>query len=68
MVLKQKEGIQTPLHRQNTDRHIKQRPEIGIVPEHFIRPTVTEIKIPIYPHPLMKPPPTLPDIKAQDDR
>ena len=41
---------------------------MGIVPEHLIRPTVTEIKIPIYPDPFMKPPPRPPDIKAQDDR
>ena len=54
--------------RQNADRHTKQRPEIGKVPEHFIRPTVTEIQIPIYPNPLMKSPPKLPEIKAQDDR
>ena len=38
------------------------------MPEHFIRPKVTEVKIPIYPHPLMKVPPRLPDIKTQDDR
>ena len=67
-ILKQRKGIQTPLARQNTDRHIKQRPEIGIVPEHLIRPTVIEIKIPIYQDPLMKPLPKPPDIKAQDDR
>ena len=67
-ISKQREGIQTPLARQNTDRHIKQRLETGIVPEHLIRPTVTEIKIPNYPDSLMKPPPRLPDIKTQDDR
>ena len=67
-VSKQREGIQTPLARKNTDRHMKQRPETGIVPEHLIRPTVTEIKIPNYPDPLMKPAPRLPDIKAQEDR
>ena len=38
------------------------------MPEHLIRPTVTEIKIPIYPEPLVKPPPRPPDIKAQEDR
>ena len=67
-ISKQREGIQTHLARQNTDRHIKQRPEIGIVPESLIKPTVTEIKIPIYPDPLIKPPPRPPDIKAQEDR
>ena len=41
---------------------------MGIVPEHLIRPTVTEIKIPIYPDPLMKPHPRPLNIKAQDDR
>ena len=67
-ISKQREGIQIPLARQNTHRHIKQRPEAGIVPAHLIRPTVTEIKIPIYPDPLMKPLPKPPDIKAQDER
>ena len=38
------------------------------MPEHLIRPAVTEKKIPNYPDPLTKPPPRLPDIKAQDDR
>ena len=38
------------------------------MPEDQIRPVVTEIKIPIYPDPLMKPPPRPPDIKAQEDR
>ena len=38
------------------------------MPEHIIRPKVTEIQIPIYPDPLRKPPPRLPDIKMQDDR
>ena len=41
---------------------------MGIVTEHLIRPTVTEIKIPIYPDPFMKPPPRPPNIKAQDER
>ena len=65
---KQIEGIQTPLTRQTTVRHIEQRPETGVMPEHLIRPKVTEVKIPIYPDPLMKLPPTPPDIKVQDDR
>ena len=38
------------------------------MPKHTIRPKVTEIQLPIYPDPLMKPPPRLPDIKTQDDR
>ena len=49
-------------------RHIEQRPEASIMPEHTIRQKVTEMQIPIYPDPLMKPPPRLPDIKMQDDR
>ena len=65
---KQREGIQTPLTRQTTVRHIEQRPETGIMPKHFIRPKVIEIKIPIYPAPLMKPPPRTTDTKMQDDR
>ena len=54
--------------RQTTVRHIEQKPEAGIMPEHTIKLKVTEIKIPIYPDPLMKPPPRPPDIKMQDDR
>ena len=38
------------------------------MPEHLIRPKVTEVKIPIYPDPLMKLPARPPDVKAQDDR
>ena len=38
------------------------------MPEHTIRPKVTETQIPIYQDPLMKPPPRLPDVKTQDDR
>ena len=65
---KQREGIQTPLTKQTTDRHIEQRPEPCIMPEHTVRPKITETQIPIYSGPLMKPPPRLPDIKMQDDR
>ena len=67
-LLKQREGIQTPLIKQTTHRHIEQRPETGIMPEHIIRPKVIEIQIPIYPDPLIKLPPRPPDIKTQDDR
>ena len=67
-ITKQKESIQTPLTRQTTVRHIEQRPETGVMPEHLIRPKVTEIKIPIYLDPLMKLPPRLPDIKVHNDR
>ena len=54
---KQREGIETPLTKQTTVKHIEQRPEMGVMPEHTIRPKVTEMQIPIYPNPLMKPPP-----------
>ena len=47
---------------------MEQKPENDIIPKHINKPTVTEIKIPIYPDPLMKPPPRLPDVKTQDDR
>ena len=67
-ISKQSEGTQTPLTRQTTVRHLEQRPETGIMPEHLIRPNMTEIKIPIYPDPLMRSPPRPPDIKVQDDR
>ena len=51
-----------------TDRHKEQRPETCIMPEHTIRPKVIETQIPIYPDPLMKSPPRLPDVKMQHDR
>ena len=54
---KQREGIQAPLTKQTTVRHIKQRPEIDIMPEHTIRPKVTETQISNYLDPLRKPPP-----------
>ena len=38
------------------------------MPEHTIRPKVTEMQITIYPDSLMKPPPSLPNIKMQGDR
>ena len=65
---RQREGIQTLLTKQTTIRHIEQRPETGIMPEHTNRPKVTKIQIPIYPDPLMKPPPRPPDIKMQNDQ
>ena len=67
-ISKQRGGIQTPLTKQITVRHIEQKPETSIIPEHIIRLKVTGIQIPIYPDPLMKLPPRLPDIKMQDDR
>ena len=50
---KQKEAMQTPLIKPTTDRHIGKRPQTCIMPEHTIRPKVTETQIPIYPDPLM---------------
>ena len=40
---KQREGIQTPLTKQTIVRHIGQRPETGIMPEHTYRPKMTEM-------------------------
>ena len=54
--------------KSTTERPIGQRPEMCIIPEHTIRPKVTETQISIYPDPLMKPPPRPPDVKMQDDR
>ena len=54
--------------KQTTDKHIEQRPETCMMPEHTIRPKMTEMQISIYPDPLMKAPPRPPDIKMQDDR
>ena len=65
---KQKEGKQTPLTKPTTDRHIEQTPKTCIMPEHTIRPKVTETQIPIYQDPLRKPPPRPQDVKMQDDR
>ena len=61
---KQKEGLQMSLTKQTTVRYIEQGPENDIIPKHINKPTVTEIKIPIYPDPLMKPPPRLSDVKT----
>ena len=57
-----------PLTKKTTVRHIEQGPENEIIPQHINKPTVTEIKIPIYPDPLMKPPSRPPNVKIQDDR
>ena len=38
------------------------------MPEHTIRPKVTEMQITVYPNPLMKPPPRTLDIRTQEDR
>ena len=60
---KQIEGLQMPLTRQTTVRNIEQETGNDIIPKHISKLTVTEIKIHIYPDPLMKPPPRLPDVK-----
>ena len=65
---KQIEGLQVPITRQTTVRNIEQEKGNDIIQKHIIKPTVTEIKIPIYPDSLMKPPPRLPDVNMQDDR
>ena len=65
---KQKEGLQMPLTKQTTVRYIEEEPENDIIPNHISKPTVTEVKIPTYPDPLMKPPRRPPDVKMQDDR
>ena len=65
---KQKEGLQLPLTKQTTVRYVEQGPENDIIPKHINKPTETEIKIPIYTDPLMKPPPRLQGVKAQEDR
>ena len=62
---KQKEGMQTPLSKPTTERHIGQRPETSIMPEHTIRSKVIETQIPIYPDPLMKLPSRPPDVKCK---
>ena len=67
-LIKQKEGLQVSLTRQTTVRNIEQETENDTIPKHISKPTVTKIKIPMYPDPLMKPPPRLPDVKTQDDR
>ena len=55
--LKQKEGMCVPQIRQNTDKCMGWEPENDTAPEYINRPQVTEIKIPVYPDPLMKPHP-----------
>ena len=70
--LTKQKGLQMSLTKQTTVRYIEQRPKNNIIPEHINnKPTATEIKIPIYPDLLMKPPPRLPDIKStrtQEDK
>ena len=64
---KQKEGLQEPPTQQTTVRHIEEDLEKDKIPKHINKPMGTEIKITIYPDPLMKPPPRPPDVKTQDD-
>ena len=56
-----------PLTKRTAVRHIEQDLENDKIPKHINKPTVTEIKIPIYPDPLMKPPLRPPDVKTQAD-
>ena len=67
-LIKQKQDLQVPQTRQTTVRNIEQEPKNDITLKHVSKPTVTEIKIPIYPDPLMKPLHRLPDVKTQDNR
>ena len=67
-LIKQKEGLQVPQTKQTDDKYIEQELENYITPRYISGPPVTEIKITIYPDPLMKPLPRLPDLKTQDDR
>ena len=67
-LIKHKEGLQMSLIKQTTVKYTEQELENDITPRHISKPTVTEIKVPNYPDPLRKPPPRLPDLKAQDDR
>ena len=62
-LIKQKQDLQAPLTRQTTVRNIEQELKNDITLKHVSKPTVTEIKIPIYLDPFMKPPPRLPDVK-----
>ena len=43
---KQKEGPPSPLTKQTTERHVEQRPETHIMPEHTIRPEITDSYLP----------------------
>ena len=47
---------------------ILQMPETCIMPDHTIGPNMTKTQVSIYPEPLIKPPPRLPDIKTQHNR
>ena len=60
---KQGEGIQRPLTKHTTVRHMEQRPETGIMSEHTNIPKVNEIQNPIYLVSLLKPPPRLAKIE-----
>ena len=67
-VLKQKESMYVPQTRQDIDKCIEREPESNTALKYINRPWVTEIKVPIYLDPLIKPPPRLPDLKAKNDR
>ena len=56
------------LTKQTTVRCTEQEPVSDVIPKHINKPTVTEMKFPIYQDPLMKLLPRLPDVKIQDDR
>ena len=61
---KQMEVIQSPLTKSTTDRSIGYMPGTCIMPDHTIRPKINAGQVPLYPDPLIKSPPTLPDIKT----
>ena len=42
--------------------------ETCIIPDHTFRPKINTRQVPLYPDPLIKPPPRPPDIKTQDNR
>ena len=63
----QKEVIQPSQIRLTTGRSIEHMPETCIMPDHTIRPKINTEQVPLYPDPMIKPPPRLPDIKTYDN-
>ena len=46
--LTKKEGLQAPLTKQTTVRHIEQDPKTDKIPKHINKPTVTEISLEVF--------------------
>ena len=60
--------IQPPLTRSTTERSKDNMAKTCIMHDHTIRPIINAEQVPVYPDPLIKPPPRPPGIKTYDNR